>query len=88
MTVDLVERQIHVVNVAGSPLATFCQFLLVTRVSEEPYMYTHFSGEIFFKTIHMQDEQIYFKFCSRECNNSNNKSQTIFRQGENQNYTK
>ena len=34
----------HVENVAGSPLATFWQFLLVTRVSEEPYMYTHFCG--------------------------------------------
>ena len=34
----------HVVNVAGSPLATFWQFLLVTRVSEEPYMYTHVFG--------------------------------------------
>ena len=50
-------------NVAGSPLANFWQFLLVTKVSEEPYMYTHFSGKIFFKTIYMQVEQIYFKFC-------------------------
>ena len=53
----------HVVNLAGSPLANFWQFVLVTKVSEEPYMYTHFSGKIFSKTPYMQVEQIYFKFC-------------------------